>query len=231
MAGGQGGRRKPPGSKPGAKAPPAGRPGTEADSGRVSATSRRQEAARAQRRKQTMRRNAVIAVVGVLFVAGLAVCVVDRSKNQEAQDELVAQLTSGDCRYDTRTDSGGEHVASPPPYKEDPPAGGNHTPEFASAGVYGEGEVPRDPTIVHAMEHGFVVIWYRPGDAGIMSGAEALGEEFSDETLVVPRASLDVPVAATAWHRRLLCGSLEEDALKAFIRGYVDQGPEKGFIR
>ncbi|MGH9034450.1 MAG: DUF3105 domain-containing protein, partial [Acidimicrobiia bacterium] len=60
--------------------------------------------------------------------------------------------------------------------------------------------------------------------------AEALGEEFSDETLVVPRASLDMPVAATAWHRRLLCTSFEEEPLKEFIRAYRDQGPEKGFI-
>jgi hypothetical protein len=80
------------------------------------------------------------------------------------------------------------------------------------------------------MEHGFVVIWYRPGDAEIMSQAEALGEEFSDETLVVPRASIDVPVAATAWHRRLLCKSFEEKSLRAFIRGYRDKGPETGFL-
>lgn len=235
MAGGQGGRRKPPGSKSRAKAARGGRPGNEADAERVSATARRQEAARARRRKETVRRNAALAVVTVLFIALLAVCVAGRSKDKDVQDEL----TSGDCRYDTRTDSGSDHAAAPPPYEVNPPSGGDHTPEAASAGVYAEGQVPPDPTIVHAMEHGFVIIWYRPGDPEITSRLEAIGEEFSDETLVVPRTSFmadtpkatrDVPVAATAWHRRLLCGSYEEDALKGFIRAYRDKGPEKGFI-
>lgn len=228
MAGGQGGRRKPPVSKP--KAPPGGRPGNEPDAERISAATRRLEAAKAKRRKEAVRRNAVIGVIAVLFVALLGVCLSERSKDKEVQDELVARLTSGDCRYDTRADSGSEHVENPPPYKEDPPAGGDHTPQAAAAGVYREGQVPPDGPLVHAMEHGFVVIWYRPGDAEIMGKAEALGEEFSDEALVVPRASLDVPVAATAWHRRLLCKSFEGETLKEFIRGYLDKGPEKGFI-
>jgi hypothetical protein len=184
-----------------------------------------------QRRKEAVRRNAVIGVVAVLFVALLGVCLTERTKDKEAQDELVAQLTSGDCRYDTRTDSGSDHVPNPPPYKVDPPAGGDHTPQAAAPGVYREGELPPDGPLVHAQEHGYVVIWYRPGDAEIMSRAEALGEEFSEETLVVPRASLDVPVAATAWHRRLLCSAFEEKALREFIRGYRDKGPEKGFIQ
>ena len=199
---------------------------------RLSATARRKEAAEARRRKDALRRNVILAVVGVLFVALLAVCVASRSKDKGAQDALVSQLTSGTCRYDTSTDSGSEHVVSPSPYEVNPPSGGDHTPQAAAAGVYGGDQIPPDPTIVHAMEHGFVIIWYRPGDAAVQTQVEALGEEFSDETLVVPRASMsnDVPVAATAWHRRLLCGSSEPDALKAFIRAYRDKGPEKGFI-
>lgn len=197
---------------------------------RVSAAARRQEAAKAQRRKEAVRRNAIIGVVAVLFVALAGICVAERSQDKEAQDELVTRLTAGDCRYDTRSDSGSEHVPDPPPYEVDPPDGGDHTPQAAAAGVYREGQVPPDGPLVHAQEHGFVVIWYRPGDVDIMTKAEALGEEFSDETLVVPRASLDVPLAATAWHRRLLCTSFEEETLTEFIRGYRDKGPEKGFI-
>ncbi|HEY3238204.1 MAG TPA: DUF3105 domain-containing protein [Acidimicrobiia bacterium] len=205
MAGGQGGRPKPPVSR---RKPPISKP----------------------KAKAAIRRNAVLGVVAVLFVALLGVCLADRTKDKEVQDKLVAQLTAGDCSYDTKADSGSDHVENPPPYKMDPPAGGDHTPQAASAGVYREGQVPPDGPIVHAMEHGFVVIWYRPGDPESMNEAEALGDEFSEETLVVPRASLDVPVAATAWHRRLLCKSFEEETLKKFIRAYRDQGPEKGFL-
>lgn len=38
---------------------------------------------------------------------------------------------------------------------------------------------------------------------------------------------MPVPVAATAWKRRLLCQAVEPDALTAFIDAYVNEGPEK----
>ena len=195
---------------------------------KLSATARRQGAAEARRRKEAMRRNAALVGVAVVFVAVLGVCLSQRTQDQKAQGDLVAQLTAGDCRYDTRTDPGSEHVARPN-FEVNPPAGGDHTPEYAAAGIY-EGDVPPDGPLVHAMEHGFIVLWYRAGDAEAKAGAEALGREFSEETLVVPRGGLDVAVAATAWHRRLLCPSVEDEPLAAFIRGYRDQGPEKGFL-
>ncbi len=190
----------------------------------------RKPAVSAKRQHEARRRNVILGVVGVLAIALLGVCVAQGSKDKKAQDDLVARLTAGDCRYDTKADSGSEHVENPPAYKENPPSGGNHTPQAAAAGVYGEDQVPPDGPIVHAMEHGFIVIWYRPADAEAKEGAQALGDEFGDETLVIPRASLPVPVAATAWHRRLLCDAFEHDALAEFIQGFRDQGPEKGFL-
>jgi uncharacterized protein DUF3105 len=161
-------------------------------------------------------------VVGVLILALLGACGSDAPDKDEA-----AKLTSGGCRYDTKSDPGSDHVADPPPYKVNPPSGGNHTAQVASEGVYREGQVPPDGPIVHAMEHGYVVLWYRPGDQQLMSDAEDLGDRYSDVTLVIPRPSMDVPAAATAWHRRLLCPSFDEKALEEFIKAYEGKGPEK----
>jgi hypothetical protein len=36
-----------------------------------------------------------------------------------------------------------------------------------------------------------------------------------------------VEVAAKAWHRRLLCGRVEEPALASFIETYRNKGPER----
>lgn len=226
--GGRKGRRKPPASNPKTRPAPGGG-GPEERAPRPSATARRQEAARARRRREAIRRNAILGVVGVLFAALLTVCLVERAQDRRAQEELVAQITAGDCEYDTRTDNGRDHIAGPS-YDLDPPSGGDHTPQAASEGIYREGQVPPDGPLVHALEHGFVIIWYQPDDAEVQKQAEELGDAFSDETLVVPRASLDVPVAATAWHRRLLCDSFERESLEDFITGFRDQGPEKGFI-
>lgn len=226
--GGGRGRRKPPAPKSKARPAPGGR-APEERAPRVSATAQRQEAARARKRREAIRRNAILGVVGVLLAALLTVCLVERAQERQAEQELIAEITAGDCEYDTRTDSGRDHIPSPS-YEVDPPAGGDHTVQAASAGVFRQGQVPPDGPLVHALEHGFVIIWYQPGDAEVMREAEEIGEEFSDETLVVPRPSLEVPVAATAWHRRLLCDSFEEGSLEAFVTGFRDQGPEKGFI-
>lgn len=226
-SGGRGGRRKPPASKPKTPAAPGG--GAPERAPRQSATARRQEAAQARRRREAIRRNAILGVVGLLLAALLTVCLVDRAQDRQAREELISQITAGDCEYDTRTDDGGEHVPNPS-YDLDPPSGGDHTPQAASEGIYREGQVPPDGPLVHALEHGFVIIWYQPDDPEVQEQAENLGSDFPDETLVVPRPSLDVPVAATAWHRRLLCDSFERDSLERFITAFRDQGPETGFI-
>ena len=50
--------------------------------------------------------------------------------------------------------------------------------------------------------------------------------------LAVSRPSLPTPLAATAWHGRLLCprdigvrGPIDK-----FVRAFRDKGPEKGFV-
>ncbi len=43
----------------------------------------------------------------------------------------------------------------------------------------------------------------------------------------MPRPSLPSAVAATAWHRRLLCPSFEREPIELFIRSFRDKGPEK----
>jgi hypothetical protein len=169
----------------------------------------------------------VLLAAGVVVVS-LASAAADRRDEQR----LRSVLTAGSCTVDSRTDSGRDHIDNPS-YKVDPPAGGDHTPQAASPGVYPPGQVPEDGLLVHAMEHGFVILWYRPGvDDQTVGALEEVAGRDPEATLVVPRESMDVPVAATAWHRRLLCpGGFEEKPLVEFIKAYRDEGPEKGFVQ
>jgi hypothetical protein len=176
-------------------------------------------------------RQRAVGILLVVLVAGVVVAAVANSRSGgEKSQRLEGVLTSGSCQVDTRSDSGSDHIPNAT-YKVDPPSGGDHEPVAAQPGIYKPGEVPSDGKLVHAMEHGYVILWYRPGvDQEVVDKLEALGDEYGNATLVVPRPSLEGPVAATAWHHRLLCRDYEERPLRAFIEAYTDKGPEKGFV-
>ncbi len=191
----------------------------------------KQEAAGQGRLKQEAQRKRRFAAIALGVVAVVVVTVmVSGANDKKAADKLETQLTAGDCKLDSQHDGGRDHVASPT-FSVDPPAGGDHLAQAAAAGAYDSGPVPADGNLVHALEHGFIVLWYKPGiSADDLDGLLTIADEHSDATLVVPRPSLDVPIAATAWHKRLLCPSFERDTLVEFVEGYRDQGPEKGFM-
>lgn len=211
---------------PGTKQP-RGRGGQPPGGGKPTRAARIEAARRARRRKALLIRLAVVGVV-VAVLAAVAYTAFDRRREERA---LRARLTAGSCTFDTRsdpTDRGTQsHVASPT-YEVDPPAGGNHMPAAAAPAVYGAESVPPDGRLVHALEHGDVVLWYRPGlDQEALDALTAVAERYTNDVLVVPRRSLEQTVAATAWGKRLLCGELEPGRIAEFVRAYRDKGPEQ----
>ncbi|HLF41357.1 MAG TPA: DUF3105 domain-containing protein, partial [Acidimicrobiia bacterium] len=193
-------------------------------------TARLEAAHAARRRTEVLRRRGMIAGAVLIAVALLALVAANRASEREEEDRLAQLVTAGDCTLDSKTDGGSEHVPSPS-FDLNPPAGGDHTPQAASEGVYEVGSVPPDGPLVHALEHGFIVLWYRAGaDQADVDALEAIYEDHSNAVLVAPRQDLPTPIAATSWHKRLLCPSVDDQALREFVKGYQDKGPEKGFI-
>ena len=194
---------------------------------RVSAQPSRQE-----KERRALRNRIVIGGL-LLVLAGVVVFAAARpGSGPSVSDQLEAG--AGGCAYDTEFDGDasnqGDHITSPT-FEVDPPAGGPHLAAAANPGFYRGGEAPPDGQLVHAQEHGFVVLWYRPDlPAERMTQLEQLSDSLGRELLLVPRPSLDGEVAVTAWHKRLLCEELVPSKVTLFTRSYVDQGPEKGFL-
>jgi hypothetical protein len=185
-------------------------------------------AAESARRRKARRTKMILLTVIALAVAGILALV---SGNRKATADVKKQLQAGSCRYDTESDgdngTGNNHVANPT-YKVNPPAGGNHLATPANPGTYTEQNLPPDGEIVHSMEHGYVVLWYQPSlDPKALDPLFKVADKYQRDVLVVPRPSLPKPVAATAWHHRLLCGDVDAKALDLFVRTYRNQGPEK----
>ena len=193
----------------------------------TSVREQQREAARKAAARDSLRRKLIAGGLVVAAAAAVgAYVVVDR----RGDGELRNALTSGSCEADEETDptSGppGNHVPAPT-YDVDPPAGGNHLGGVASSGTYAGAGVPADGLLMHSLEHGYVVLWHQPGLAPDgLAQLTALQKASGKDVILVERASLPVPVAATAWGHRLLCGEVEPDALERFVAERVGDGPE-----
>lgn len=202
---------------PKAKAP---RPGSRAE--------RLEAARRARRRKAVLTRVTVVGVV-VILAAVVAYIVVS---NRQEKSQAIEKLEKGSCQYDEEYDrdggAGRNHVNGNLQYDTNPPSGGDHNPQAAPPSQYTAQNAPPDAQVVHSMEHGYVIIWYKPDlSEDAVNQLKAVTDKYSRDVLLVPRANMDTPVAATVWHKRLLCQNAEPDTLDTFITSYRNQGPEK----
>lgn len=122
-------------------------------------------------------------------------------------------------------------------YKTNPPTSGRHYEIPAEDGIYGK--APQDEALVHALEHGRVIIWAKTTlPEKDRADLRALVEEDDYQMFLVPRSNMPYAVAATAWNgepapggtgRMLLCNKINQqtfDALRAFRDEHRSQGPE-----
>lgn len=129
-------------------------------------------------------------------------------------------------------DQGGEHFArgaSHQAYNSNPPTSGPHWADVAGAGIKAEA-VP-DELILHSMEHGAAVVWYREGiSQGDLDKITTAFNSASGKKIMLPRKDLDVPVALTSWDYLLKLNIVDEATIKAFIETNNDRAPEKAPI-
>jgi hypothetical protein len=119
-------------------------------------------------------------------------------------------------------------------YLSNPPTSGPHYPKWANYVVYGS-TVPWG-FLVHAMEHGGVVLSYdcTDCDADIaamttyVEGREAdpACTSVNSRVILVPQPSLDVPFAVSAWGQMLKAQCFDEALVSAFIDDNYGNGPE-----
>lgn len=215
----------------GAAGPSAGGAPARARKERTGPTrAERLAAAAAARRRRRLRNRALLAGALAAVLIAITVVVVN---DRRAAERTERALEAGGCELDGSTDSdsgaaGGRNHVPPPSYRVNPPAGGNHAPTPAAARVYTATAIPPDGEIVHAMEHGYVVLWHAPDlPSAQVEELRAVVDKYPRDVLMAPRGGMSTPIAATAWHRRLLCGAPVLTALDRFVTEFRNQGPEK----
>lgn len=130
-------------------------------------------------------------------------------------------------------DLGSQHVKegeSHEPYNSNPPTSGPHFGDSVAGAGIKDQPVP-DELVLHSMEHGAAVVWYREGLE--QSEIDKLKQVFGDSAgkkIMLPRNDLDVPVALTSWNYLLKLEFVDEAKIKEFIETNNDRAPEKAPI-
>ncbi len=130
-------------------------------------------------------------------------------------------------------------------YDSNPPSSGPHYPVWANFEVFTHPVA--DPYLVHAMEHGAVVLLYKcDADAGPDAGADcaatvaalrAIRDALPDDPIcdpairvriiIAPRPANDVPIAAAAWGQVYRADCLDVPSLSQFVSAHYGMGTEQ----
>jgi len=206
--------------------------------------------AEAQQSDRRARRVRMAGGVGAVTVAGLAIVVLATGGgSDETEDPVPPKLEAAalsaaraaGCTLTSPPSAGHDHTNAAVRYDSNPPATGDHPPLAAADRSYDV--APDIGQLVHAAEHGRVVIWFRPSaPARVRSQLRTLFESDSTQLILVPNPTgMQYEVAATAWsgdRRRqaperghvLGCRTMTSKvgaALRAFTTAYRGRGPER----
>jgi hypothetical protein len=176
---------------------------------------------RAAAHRRRLRTIAWIAAA-VLLVGGAVGFAVARSQaNARAIRELGVQTFPSQGQQHLQP--GQDYTA----YNSTPPTSGPHAPAPAPCGISSE---PVPNTVqVHDLEHGVVMVQYRPGlEPTQVQALEALGRSYTSHVIVAPYPGLPSPVAATAWTKLMRLDRADTGKLRRFIDRFRQHGPEAG---
>jgi hypothetical protein len=160
---------------------------------------------------------------------------------KQTQFDLKKAAAAAGCELRSVKASGNfDHTQDPNErvkYDSNPPTSGRHFVVPADDRAYST--APTDEQLVHNLEHGRVIIWFKPTlPKDTRADLKALYDEDTYQLLLVPRSKMPYQVAASAWNgdpapngvgRLFTCKRTSPelwDALRAFRDEHRSRGPE-----
>ena len=199
---------------------------------RLAEERKRQEQHRAARRRNLL----TFGIMGLVAALVVVLIVVERRGSEGPVG--VAAEQAGCTEIERPEELGREHVAdgTPVQYSSSPPTSGPHYDRAGDAGFYGPDAVGTTPPerFVHNLEHGQIVIWYRPNaPQGVIDNIDDyISKQSGNQALAlvaVPYEDLDdrYTLALTAWGAMQSCAEVSEDVIGAFREQFQGRGPEQ----
>ena len=113
-------------------------------------------------------------------------------------------------------------------YRTEPPTSGDHYATPADPGFYTT-ELPAE-TLVHNLEHGQIVFWYRPdAPESVKDDIERLAEQEPIATLAVPYENVPdgFTFSMSAWGASQSCERVSQEVVDRFRTRFQGRGPER----
>lgn len=205
-----------------------------------------EQARRAQQQRTARRSNLITAGIAALVIAAVGVIIWnenDSSQSAAPVPDGVAAAAAGcgpvrsfDEVSREHIEAGAEHEA----YNSNPPTSGPHYELPADAGFYPSPLPPEQA--VHNLEHGQIVVWYRP-DApqktieGLQALVEGANQEAQENGTLAPLVAVpyediegDFDYVLSAWTRSQSCLGYSREAIDDFRAEFQNRGPEQAGV-
>lgn len=209
----------------------------------------RAEAAAAKRRRLVLAAVAGVLALGAAIAIALVIlrggddtgAVAEADVPAQRETNLERAVAAAGCTLKSYRSEGDEHVEGRVEYRSKPPHSGDHNIVPAEDGVYEQ--APASENLVHALEHGRIVLQYQPDASGeVKGGLRRLFDEDPVHMVLTPDSSgMTFEVAATSWYapdpdqpnrsrgQVLGCPKMNPrvyDAIRTFRDAYRDRSPE-----
>ncbi|PRZ43377.1 uncharacterized protein DUF3105 [Antricoccus suffuscus] len=157
----------------------------------------------------------------VLFAAFAVFYAVKATSDKTAKDAANDPTKISGLQTFDYTSAQGAHSNDPVTYKETPPVGGTHNPEWADCTGTVYSVQIKNENAVHSLEHGAVWITYDPAlvDADVIAQLEKLASG-KDFTLLSPYPNQGSPISLQSWGHQLKVDSPTDKRVKKFIDGF-----------
>lgn len=152
--------------------------------------------------------------------------------SEERYVALLDAAERADCRLISDKGEGfNEHTTEPVRYATNPPLSGPHAPEPAPDTTVMPADPPSAEELVHAGEHGRIVLQVQPeADEATIAALRTLRAVSPEHVLLTTnQTGMTAAVAATTWGRGITCATVDDaaiEAIAAFRDTYRDRGPE-----
>lgn len=194
-----------------------------------------EEAKKEAARKAARKRSLTTLALAVVVTAGVVFLVVRDRQAREGPDGGnvgVAAEQAGCDEIQEYDEQGRDHIdvgAQHEEYNSSPPTSGPHYASPAQTGFYPPDGAPPPEQLVHNLEHGQIVIWYRPDIAeSAIDALESIANDQIASTVVAPYDDIEASFsyAVTGWTASMTCAQVSEAAINEFRREYQGRAPE-----